>query len=73
MAGRKKKPCDFCSDDNWYSEEGTPGHQLAVEIYPENNSLSVTSFANNESGESEELTVSFEMNFCPVCGRRLEY
>ena len=68
---RKKSPCDFCEEDNWYSEDGSNGHQISVEIYPFNNVLSFTSFSNTESGESEELSAQIEMNFCPKCGRKL--
>lgn len=71
MAGRKKTPCDFCENENWYSEEGTAGHQLSIEIYPFNNLLAIISFANDDTGESNELSAEIEMNYCPKCGRKL--
>ena len=69
--GRKIKPCEFCEDEQWWTEEGSPGHQIHTEVYPFNNVISFTSFANNEMGESEELNSQIEMNYCPVCGRKL--
>lgn len=71
MAGRKKTPCDFCENENWYTDEGVAGHQLTVEIYPENNFIYITSFAPDETGESQELEAEIEMNYCPKCGRKL--
>lgn len=68
---KKKEPCDFCSEDNWWTEEGTDGHSVAIEIYPENMHMSVTSFARKENGETEEIPLEFEMNYCPKCGRKL--
>ena len=43
MANRKKAPCDFCEEENWWTEEGSLGHQMAIEVYPFNNVLSITS------------------------------
>ena len=71
MASRKRIPCDFCEEENWWTEEGSPGHQMSIEVYPFNNILSITSFANTETGESNEISVSLEMNYCPKCGRKL--
>ncbi len=72
MAGRRKKPCEFCEEDNWYSKEGTGAHQLAIEFYFGNNLLGITSFADGADGETEELQEDIELNYCPVCGRKLE-
>ena len=71
---RSSKPCDFCRDDWWFSDSdnGNTGHQLSVEVYPINNNIAIVSFAHDETGESRELSASIEMNFCPVCGRKLE-
>ena len=72
MAGRKRTPCDFCENENWDSEEGTGKHQLYYEIYPENNVMYFTSYAENqETGETEELGIEIPLNYCPVCGRKL--
>ena len=69
----KKKPCEFCESDQLSSEDGVNGHQLSVEFYPDNCLLAVTSFANSKSGESDELTFDLRINFCPRCGRKLEW
>jgi len=68
---RRTKPCEFCETEQWWSEEGSPGHQIHTEVYPEHNVISFTSFANNTLGESEEMCSQIEMNYCPVCGRKL--
>lgn len=67
----KKKPCDFCEQDQQMTQEGVNGHQLCVEFYPDNGLLAVTSFANDEVGESRELAIDLPVNFCPECGRRI--
>lgn len=69
--GRKIKPCEFCEDEQWRVDNGTNGHQIHTEIYPYSNIISFTSFAPNAIGESEELDIQIEMNYCPVCGRKL--
>lgn len=69
---RAKKPCEFCEGDTYFSEDGTGKHQLYVEAYPDNCFIGITSFALNEATEeTEEIFVELEMNFCPVCGRKL--
>lgn len=69
----RTKPCEFCEEDKWFTEDGnnTTGHQLAIEIYPENNVIAISSFANHPDGESEELEYIIRMDFCPCCGRKL--
>lgn len=71
MAGRKRKPCDFCEDEWFQSEEGKDGHQCVVEIYPVNNFIGITSFAVADNGETDEIPFTLEMNYCPACGRKL--
>lgn len=68
----RKKPCEFCEEEHWNHEDGTNGHQLYIEIYPLNNLIGITSFARREDGEIEEMAAQIEMNYCPVCGRKLE-
>lgn len=69
---RKKVPCEFCAEEQWWTEDGVDGHQLAIEVYPFNGVLSITSFANDDNGESREIAASIELNYCPRCGRKLE-
>lgn len=67
----RKKPCEYCNQDQQVCEEGVNGHQLAVEFYPDNNLFAVISFANDEVGESRELVYEFQFGYCPYCGRKL--
>ena len=70
---RARKPCEFCEAESFNSEDGSGKHQLYLEIYPENNFIGITSFATNENTEeTEEICMNIEMNYCPVCGRKLE-
>lgn len=69
----RKKPCEYCEDDNFFHQEGTNGAQLYVEIYPDANYIGITSFANDENGEMIEMTATIPMNYCPNCGRKLEW
>ena len=72
MAGRRKKPCEFCEEE-WTQEvvNGKDGHQLYAEYYFFNNIIGITSFAKTEDGV-DEIAVELEMNYCPKCGRKLE-
>lgn len=68
---RAKKACEYCSEDHWDSE-AIGQNQVSVEIYPEANFIAVTAYLQNLNGETEEVTFSIPMNYCPVCGRKLE-
>ena len=68
---RRKKPCEYCCEDQIVQEEGRCGHQLDIEFYPDNNLFAVTSFAQDETGEAMELQSSFSFEYCPFCGRKL--
>ncbi len=71
---RKIKPCEFCAEDRWFTEDGHDGHQLYIEVYPDSFSMAVTSFAVTETtGETEELMVPLPLNYCPNCGRKLTW
>lgn len=67
--GRKRTACEFCENEIIESQDDGR-HQLCLEMYPEINSISIYSFADND-GEYSELTFQIPMNFCPNCGRRL--
>ena len=73
MARRRAEPCDFCGGDRIVNLEGANGHQLAIEFYPDNLMLAVTSFGDNGLGEPDELQHTIEANYCPVCGRKLDW
>lgn len=67
---RKRKPCEWCADDILQSDS-IGNHQLTLESYPENNLIAIYSYGNDNSGETTELSMTIEMNYCPVCGRKL--
>ena len=71
MSGRKRTPCEWCEAEQFYISDEANGHQLNVEIYPENETIAVISFAHDEGGETTELGFDMPMNYCPVCGRKL--
>ena len=68
----RKKPCEFCEDEHFESMDGSNHHQLYIEVYPFNNFIGFTSYATGADEETEELYGQLEMNYCPVCGRKLE-
>lgn len=70
---RKKKPCEFCEQDQQISGEGLNGHQLVIEFYPDNNLLAVSSYANDETGINCELNFDLRFDYCPFCGRKVGY
>lgn len=73
MAGRRKKACDFCEDDNFSDYvEHRNGYCIWYEFYPFNGLLSFNAQANDEDGELIEDYINIQVNFCPVCGRRLD-
>lgn len=72
MAARKR-PCDFCEGDIIKNEEGKNGHWLALEWYPDNGFLSIGSFAFDDCGETDEIEWALECNYCPKCGRKLDF
>ena len=72
MAGRKKTPCEFCSGE--YESEyiiRRNGYCLWLEVYPDNNLISALAQANDEDGYMIEEHIDIQMNYCPVCGRKL--
>lgn len=75
MAGRKKTPCEFCSENAQWDDlgyvEGRNGFCIWLEIYPMNNVMSMMGQANDEDGFMQEAHFDVQMNYCPVCGRKL--
>lgn len=70
----RRKPCEFCEDDNWDTyDENKKGLSLYVEIYPMNNMIGITAYANDECGEVIEESITLPMNYCPNCGRKLGF
>lgn len=69
----RRKPCDFCSDTvtGDYVEHRN-GYCIWFEFYPFQNLLAFIAQANDENGEMIEDSVSFRINYCPACGRKLD-
>lgn len=69
---RKIKPCGFCEEDTASDYvEGRNGFCIWYEVYPFNNVIAFMAQANTEDGFMMENSIDIQMNFCPVCGRRL--
>lgn len=67
---RKKEACEYCESEIFTSIG--EGHQLAVEWYPFNGYIGVSSYCNNTDDDSEmALEYIIPLNYCPVCGRKL--
>lgn len=69
---RKRIPCEFCNGE--YEPEyieGRNGYCLWMEVYPENNLIGVIAQCNDDMGDMIERSVEIQMNYCPVCGRKL--
>ena len=73
MGRRRQKPCEYCDGEKFFQKDGSNGHALNVELYPENCLLAVVSFANGDTGEMIELKMDIPMYYCPCCGRKLGY
>ena len=72
MSGRRVRPCEFCQEDTSSDYvERRNGYCLWYEVYPFNNVISVYCQANDELGEMMEERIDIDMNYCPVCGRKL--
>ena len=74
MANRKKA-CEYCEEDIFGEyQENRNGFTMVYEWYPNNGGLlSITAQANDENGEMMEDEIRFEFNYCPYCGRKLEW
>ena len=70
---RARKPCEFCSGEYESPfKDGRNGFCLWLEIYPSNNLIAVMAQGNDENGWMQEDNIDIQMNYCPVCGRKLE-
>ena len=72
MSGRKRTPCEFCANEDWWTENGENQHQVSIEIYPDYQEMAIYSFALRKNGEMDEISARIEMNYCPKCGRKIE-
>ena len=76
--GRRKKWCEFCNplseEDDEFIESYRSSHCIGQHIDPWEKKIRISSWANNEdTGEYEELILDISMNFCPVCGARMDF
>ena len=73
MAGRKRKPCEFCEQEQIIQTDYDARNVSAqVEIYPDNCLLAFVVQGKSDDGElTHEQSFDIEMAFCPVCGRNL--
>lgn len=70
---RKKAPCEWCEGDFIRVDRADGQLNVTVEIYPENELLSVYASCVDERGEFREAQADLPLEFCPVCGRKLGF
>ena len=69
---RRQKACEFCEDERWETIDVGRNASASMEVYPDNCHISVVVQGTSDDGElTGEETLTIEMNFCPVCGRKL--
>jgi len=72
--GRTRKPCDFCNGEYEAEyKEHRNGYCIWLEVSPDNNVMAFMAQANDDLGEMIEDCVEVQMNYCPICGRKLEW
>ena len=70
---RQKKTCDFCSGEYEVGYiENRNGYCLWADVDIVDGAIKVIAQANDEEGELIEDYVRIDMNYCPVCGRRIK-
>ena len=67
---RKKKPCEFCEND-YFESEALGLSEVCIEFYPENGLFSIHGFITPEDGETKEIELSYNFEYCPICGRKI--
>ena len=75
MAGRKRKPCEWCEQEQFIQSAYDARNVSAqLEIYPDNCTMAIIIQGQSDDGElTHEESWDIPMNFCPNCGRRLGY
>lgn len=70
---RRKKPCEFCEEELASDEyiEHANGYCMWYEFYPDNQMFTVICQARDEAGEAIEDAITFDFQYCPMCGRKL--
>ena len=70
---KKQEPCEYCEGD-WQSYsalEGDDADKLTIDLYPGHMISATAVLYNPRTEETEEVSVSVPMDFCPACGRDL--
>lgn len=71
---RKRTPCEFCNGEYWPDgKQHRNGYYIWLEVYPDNQIMSVIAQANDEDGFMIEDYIEIPMNYCPNCGRKLTW
>ena len=68
----RKKPCDFCAQEQFLRRGYGDNATLEVEWYPDNEMLSIYSAYTDDHGLCE-AEVTLDIKYCPMCGRKLEW
>ncbi len=73
---RSRKECEYCTDsdsiisENWqYTNRN--GFRLWVDFQTEDRTICVNGQANDEDGYMLEDFIEIPLNYCPVCGRKI--
>ncbi|MBR3740402.1 MAG: hypothetical protein IKN04_08055 [Clostridia bacterium] len=71
---RKKpqEPCEYCEGELVTIEAEESG-ELTLELYPGHIISASAILYNRNTEETYEATASVPMNYCPACGRKLDW
>ena len=68
----RKKPCEWCGEDQIYQVVEAQNVSGQVEVYPDNGVIAFWVQGMNDDGELKtEESMDIPMNYCPNCGRKL--
>lgn len=73
MARRKTEPCEYCEGDYISLESEEAGNELTLDLYPGHLISATAILYNPRTEESYEASVCINMNYCPVCGRKVAF
>ena len=69
---RRQKACEFCEDEHWTTLEAGRNASTSVEVYPGVSHIAIVAQGFSDDNEmTGENTMIIELNYCPVCGRKL--
>lgn len=69
-----KKPCEFCDPklEGIYEGFDVDGLSYSFEKYPDNLFMGISIIGCDQDGKDVDYKFEIEMNYCPVCGRKLD-